>query len=396
MAKEKEAMVIDANMQTVKWDDSNTNTYYVNVCNASITREELTLLFGVSHALQAGQKEQTVKLSTQIILSPFVAKQIAIILKKVILEYESRYGFMVLKSPLSTGPDKTELSRLPFPQTEKIAEKSGLLFQLMGNISLECGFERSFKMTEKTLLGNRFLLGTKRKEIQNERLLDVCQQMGMTEDYLESFEENLSDADYVHFGFEENEKSCLYKAYLEFWDSYEDKNKKQPDKSDPFLLHLGFKWDVLDNSKCALSKYTWFPHASIEDILARLSNILNPRQYRRPFEIVKNIVEMASRRIPHYDIRYLEVTEDNDTRKSFDINMYRANLRMEEVYPFLMEMVQYYSISHEQFHIIYDQVKNKTFGHLAGGIDREGKDFLTVYFGVEKIYGYGNKPGRLA
>ena len=39
----------------------------------------------------------------------------------------------------------------------------------------------------------------------------------------------------------------------------------------------------------------------------------------------------------------------------------------------------------EEFDILYDRVKKKTFGHLTGGINREGKDFLTIYHGVETI-----------
>ena len=54
---------------------------------------------------------------------------------------------------------------------------------------------------------------------------------------------------------------------------------------------------------------------------------------------------------------------------------------MKEIYPFLMEIIQYYSIPSEEFHNLYEAVKTQIFGHLTGGIDREGRDFLTVYFG---------------
>ena len=65
------------------------------------------------------------------------------------------------------------------------------------------------------------------------------------------------------------------------------------------------------------------------------------------------------------------------------MNMYKAKVRLEELYPLLMDMCQHYSIPSEEFHILYDQFKAKLFGHLSGGIDREGKDFLTLYYGVE-------------
>jgi hypothetical protein len=46
-------------------------------------------------------------------------------------------------------------------------------------------------------------------------------------------------------------------------------------------------------------------------------------------------------------------------------------------------MGRHYSIPPEQFSALYEGVRDKTFGHIAGGIDREGRDFVTVYYGVE-------------
>ena len=49
-------------------------------------------------------------------------------------------------------------------------------------------------------------------------------------------------------------------------------------------------------------------------------------------------------------------------------------------------MCLHYSIPSEAFHTLYNPVKTEIFGHLAGGIDRDGKDFLAVYYGVEGYY----------
>ncbi|MGI6455794.1 MAG: DUF3467 domain-containing protein [bacterium] len=76
----------------VKWDDSNMSTTYANVCNAFSTREEFTLLFGTNQTLYTGQKEVTVKLSNRVILSPYAAKRMLILLSNVVNEYEKRFG----------------------------------------------------------------------------------------------------------------------------------------------------------------------------------------------------------------------------------------------------------------------------------------------------------------
>jgi hypothetical protein len=47
---------------------------------------------------------------------------------------------------------------------------------------------------------------------------------------------------------------------------------------------------------------------------------------------------------------------------------------------------RHFSIPSEEIHTLYDPVKTEIFEHLAGGIDRDGKDFLTVYYGVEGYY----------
>ena len=79
---------------------------------------------------------------------------------------------------------------------------------------------------------------------------------------------------------------------------------------------------------------------------------------------------------------YLEMSEENNDRVSFDINLYKANLQIKEIYPFLWQICQHYSISVETFNLFSEKINTKIFGHLSGGIDKEGKDFLTIYYEV--------------
>ena len=80
------------NVPVVKWDDSSMNTTYANVCNVTGTREEVALLFGTNQTLYMGQKEVNVKLNNRIVLSPFAAKRMQMLLENVIAQYESRFG----------------------------------------------------------------------------------------------------------------------------------------------------------------------------------------------------------------------------------------------------------------------------------------------------------------
>ncbi len=253
-------------------------------------------------------------------------------------------------------------------------------------LGIKYGFERSFKMVEHTLLENRFLLGFKKKRIQGDahgRILEICKRLGMPEGLLGPYREKLSDANYLHFGFEENENTCLLKAYLEFYEKFEEKARRHPGPPGPFLMHLGFKWDARDPDRQAITSYVWHPLLSVEEITARLSEILPPRQFGTIFETARRIVAFVASVLHPHDILYLEVTEENNPRRSFDINMYRAGLPVSALYPFLVEMGRHYRISIEKFQKLYQGIQAKRFGHISGGIDRQGKDFFTVYYGVE-------------
>jgi hypothetical protein len=76
----------------IVWDDSSMRSVYSNVANVAGGREEIVLLFGMNQAWHAGQKEVQVQLTDRVVLSPFAAKRLSILLNNVINDYEKRYG----------------------------------------------------------------------------------------------------------------------------------------------------------------------------------------------------------------------------------------------------------------------------------------------------------------
>jgi hypothetical protein len=82
----------------VRWDDSAMRSTYANVCNVAGTREEIVLLFGVNQAWNSGQKELVVQLLEKVILSPFAAKRLDLLLTRVLREFESRYGQLQIEA----------------------------------------------------------------------------------------------------------------------------------------------------------------------------------------------------------------------------------------------------------------------------------------------------------
>lgn len=79
---------------TVKFDDRDISNTYANVCNVSSSREEVVLVFGLNHAWERDGSDVRVKLNSRVILSPFAAKRLAILLDTVVKQYEARFGTM--------------------------------------------------------------------------------------------------------------------------------------------------------------------------------------------------------------------------------------------------------------------------------------------------------------
>jgi hypothetical protein len=76
----------------INWDDGKMRSTYANVCNVASTREEVVVLFGTNQAWKGSEEEVKVELSDRVILSPFAAKRLALLLNNVVTQYEARFG----------------------------------------------------------------------------------------------------------------------------------------------------------------------------------------------------------------------------------------------------------------------------------------------------------------
>jgi len=76
----------------VRWLTADVKSSYCNVANATTTREEVVVNFGVNQNWDRQQRDFDIQLLHRIILSPFAAKRLQELLSKLIAEYETRYG----------------------------------------------------------------------------------------------------------------------------------------------------------------------------------------------------------------------------------------------------------------------------------------------------------------
>jgi hypothetical protein len=82
----------------VIWDDSNMRMSYANVVNATSTREEVTLFFGVNKTWNSSEQEFHVALTDRIVVNPYAAKRLVTLLNGVLTEYEKRYGALEVET----------------------------------------------------------------------------------------------------------------------------------------------------------------------------------------------------------------------------------------------------------------------------------------------------------
>lgn len=82
----------------VNWDHSRMKTTYANVCNVSSTREEVSVMFGTNQTVNVAQGEIMIELTDRIILNPYAAKRLAIVLSGVMQQYEATFGELPIES----------------------------------------------------------------------------------------------------------------------------------------------------------------------------------------------------------------------------------------------------------------------------------------------------------
>lgn len=103
-----------------------------------------------------------------------------------------------------------------------------------------------------------------------------------------------------------------------------------------------------------------------------------------PERYARGRLEAATRRIPAEKMLYLEADEEGNPRRSFDINLLQANVRLSELHPLWAAMREHYEVDAEAFDAVFAPIRDQVFAHIQGGVDREGRDFITIYYGAEE------------
>lgn len=355
-----------------QWVDPGLPPVRADICQVLSSREETMLLFGARQT-SFTDTDRRATLDRRIVLSPSLAKQLALKLRHLINEREA----------MPDGVNATPAGQFRYaPGDEDAPAAARPLLQLVRAIDVGFGFEKSVKFTAGSALTDRMILGIRSALADPDALLGVCRQIGMPPAHLARFSEALPAANTVGFGYEGSPEGGMYKVYLEFWEQL--RQRSQPDSS-PALLFLGFKWDAGNPARAAVARYTCYPMLTISGINQRLDALYEGRSQSPSLQATQQIIALASRRIGNDSFVYVEAAEEGNPRKSFDINFYKAGLRVIDIAPALTALWQRYDIPGAPEQTVSAQVGACPFGHLSGGLGRDGKDFLTMYYELEGI-----------
>jgi hypothetical protein len=273
---------------------------------------------------------------------------------------------------VNTGDGQAFVPAAPWPT---VAERSRLLLTYLLTLPLE-GYEKSFKMSESSLLDQRYLVGIDVDRLSPEQVFDICRKLEMPQAFLERLNEELALADTLHFGFEQGEGSAIFKLYFEYWRRLD---AAQARGVESLVLHRAFKWDALDCDRYAIATYRCFPRLSAEHAMQRIAR-LYPGQAAHPVaELARWLLQQFADRSAA-PAMYLEVAEADNPRASFDLNLHAADLKLSIIGPQLVAQAARYALPAAQFESLWRGLAAKTLGHLSGGTSRDGRDFLTIYY----------------
>jgi tryptophan halogenase len=243
------------------------------------------------------------------------------------------------------------------------------------------GLERSAKISSGALFEDRFLVSLHRSAFgadAGQGVLQVARKLGAPDAFLRAIAEAEAEADIVHLGYEGG-RHATCKLYLEYASQVQRAQAQQADT--PLLVHLAFKWMPAVAGRHAVTRYTWLPahaHAELADWLHTLL-----AGAPRALSCILELLARASGRAEADNLFLMQVEEPGNSRHSCDLNLYQADLHVRDIADVLGALGTELAVPREDMVTFIDRCSALALGHIAGGLGRDGAEFVTVYYGVE-------------
>jgi tryptophan halogenase len=260
------------------------------------------------------------------------------------------------------------------------------LIRLVEGLKAPYGLERSIKVTQGNLADDRCLISLGRAAFDRhpaERVAAMGRALHMPESFIHELPAALEGADVVHFGYEAAAGNDVYKIYCEYASQVRSAMASASASRAPALVHLAYKWVRGKPDSGAVTRYTWVPYRTRGELEQRLQNLVPPSEAPRAHRCALALVARVAALADSGEALLMEVEEPGNPRRSCDLNVYDAELHMNEIADLLDATMADFAISKTRAHAVFDSAASRMLGHLSAGRGRDGQEFVTIYFGVE-------------
>jgi tryptophan halogenase len=256
------------------------------------------------------------------------------------------------------------------------------LIGLVRELGAPYGLERSCKIAPGALLEDRFLISLHRAALgasADERLRQMARTLHVPPAFEDAITTALMDADIVHFGYEGGAGHPTYKIYLEY--ASQVRRAQAQSALDPILVYVAYKWVPQSPEQRTVTRYTWLPCGTVAAIAQGLRTLVPSAP--RALACGLHLLSRASGRTDAGKLFLMEVAEDDNPRRSYDLNVYRADLHLGDIADLLEPVAAELAVPAPSLRALLERCGAFDLGHLSGGIGRDGREFVTVYYGVE-------------
>ncbi len=184
-------------------------------------------------------------------------------------------------------------------------------------------------------------------------------------------------ARFVHLGYEGEADRALLKFYIEFGNEAGATSNIVPGAR---LRHVGYKWNPDRNGDVIVTHYLERAARSGEQLLWEISENVGGQP---ALELSVAMIELARNRGPGLSFSVLDVVEPGGSRLSYDVNLYPFGLQVGDLVPAIGRCLEGFHISTEAL-AWFRERSRLPLGHFAAGLHRDGRPFVTLYYGLEK------------
>ncbi len=258
------------------------------------------------------------------------------------------------------------------------------LIDLVKGLGAPYGLERSVKIARGTLADDRCLVSVGRADIGDDpgtRLMPIARALHIPAKFADELAGAFARADVIHFGYEGAARQDVYKIYFEY--ASEARLAMASPERVPVLVHLAYKWAPGMGDSGAITRYTWLPYRTRSELEAQLQSLVPATDAPGANKCLLGLLARVATLADSGELLLMQVEEPGNSRRSCDLNVYDAHLRVHQIADLLDAAVHDFAVPKERAESVFGRIGDRTLGHLSAGVGRDNREFVTLYFGVE-------------